>query len=238
MRIWPVLVALCAFLQTACSSSNIAGSDVIRITPTVDVILVGDAVQLSATSTSLALTPTSWDATPSTVGGIDSSGVLVGRANGIVNVTATIAGRSSTMQVRVAPRFAGNWSGTYTITDCSRDGAFEIVNLCSAVRGTSSPISWSASQTKLSVSNAFSVGAAPVSGSAQGTVADAGTLVWAGSRVESSGVGDIAVSMKSSDSAIAGSSFVGTVIEQWTLANSPGSAQLTGRFVMTLATSK
>jgi hypothetical protein len=235
---FPILIGLSVSVQGACGSSNgePSGPPPLRITPAIDVILVGEVVQLTASqsdsSSAIAATNAIWSTSPLTIATVDATGRLIGLANGQAVVTANVANQSATIPVRVATRFAGEWVGNYTITGCSRDGSFEIVNLCSALLGTVNPLSWSAIQNKLAVSNGFSVGSSHVAGTAQGIVADAGTLSWSGSRVEPTAIGDVAVSMSSTDSIVVNATFVGTVTEQWTLAGSPGSARLTGTFTM------
>lgn len=247
VRILPAPAALAvATMALSCGGDGSSSAPPSRITisPAVDVVLVGESVQLTAfvgePSASPAAPassgmPTNWSVDLPMIAGLDSTGRLLGLSNGRATIRATIGDGTAALPVRVATRFAGDWIGTYAVTDCERDGLFELTNLCSAVKGAVSPVSWSFVQKKLDVSGTLSLGGGAGSGTATGAVVEDGGLSWTASRFERTQAADISVAIASKDSRIVNGSLIGTSIEVWTIPNSPGSAKIFTQFVMTPA---
>jgi hypothetical protein len=128
------------------------------------------------------------------------------------------SGSPSSPQVRI-PNYAGNWSGTYTITGCTQSGQAASTNIC-AILGTTPPYSFSLTQSDRDVAGSFTLGAVgfPAPG---GVIAQDGSLQLSGTTV-SFGITlvvDWALNMPAQ-------AITGTTTQQWTSTGPTGA--LTG----------
>jgi hypothetical protein len=108
----------------------------------------------------------------------------------------------------VVANYAGNWTGTYTMTGCTQSGSVAYANLCSVI-GQTPPFSMSLTQSGASVSGTFTMGYVVFSGTS-GTVGADGSLKLTGTSADGST----------------------TTIVMWALNNSNG--KLSGTMTMTM----
>ncbi len=100
----------------------------LSISSTTDAIRTGFFTNLTAQSslsngTSQTVTPT-WSSSSAAIATVAANGDVMGIANGIVSITATYQGVSSSKSLRVTSNFGGAWSGSYRISKCDQSQAF------------------------------------------------------------------------------------------------------------------
>jgi hypothetical protein len=123
-------------------------------------------------------------------------------------------------QVRI-PNYAGNWSGTYTVTGCNQSGAAALANICGTL-GSTPPYGFTLTQSDRNVAGSFTLGSI-VFPNTGGAIAQDGSLPLSGTTV-ASGI-TIVVNWALNMPAQA---ITGTITQQWTSVASPGSATVTG----------
>ena len=113
------LLALCAG-TVACSDdptppTGPSPPGTLAITPQSDFLTTGTATMLQATLTETGGTTRTvtaeWSTDDGRVAGIDRSGRLSALASGTTTIRAVFEQRTATLTVRVAPDYAGTWSG-------------------------------------------------------------------------------------------------------------------------------
>lgn len=119
------------------------------------------------------------------------------------------------------PNYAGNWSGTYTLTGCNQNGTIAAANLCGSL-GTTSPYTFNLTQSSTNVSGSFALGTIQFQ-NVGGTVKSDGSLALQGTSV-SNGI-TIVVNWALN---IPASALSGTVTQQWTSTGLSGSATVAG----------
>jgi hypothetical protein len=95
----------------------------LAITPQADFLAIGSVVTLQAVLTESSGTTrvvaADWSTADGRIAGIDRSGRLTALASGTTTVRAIFEQNTATLAVRVAPDFAGAWSGRARVTACS-----------------------------------------------------------------------------------------------------------------------
>lgn len=124
-----LLIGLCCAGFVACGSDTTPttpsqpGAGTLAITPQSDFLTIGAVVTLQATLTDSSGVPrvvaADWSADDGRVVGIDRQGRMTALASGTTNVRAAFDQRTATLAVRVAPDFAGTWSGPARVTACT-----------------------------------------------------------------------------------------------------------------------
>ena len=116
--------------------------------------------------------------------------------------------------------FAGNWSGTYTITSCGHSGVFADANWCGTLSYTPLPINLVLTQSGSSVSGTLLQGT--IATSVTGTVDATSHLILNGSTVLS---GSILAEILAWNTTVSGNAMAGSWNTKWSTAGSVGSAQ-------------
>ena len=131
-------------------------------------LVVGQTQQASATATlasggTQAVTTGFRSDTPN-VATVTDAGLVTPVANGRVNIYTTVSGVQGTANVRVVPRYQGQWRGTYVIRTCRSTGWFaQSPDTCNdeARPGRVLPATMSFTQSGESVSGSHQLGAVP-----------------------------------------------------------------------------
>jgi hypothetical protein len=93
------------------------------ISPQSDFLTIGTAVTLQASLTdsggTARVVAADWSTLDGRIAAIDRSGRLTALASGTTTVRAVFEQQTATLEVRVAPDFAGAWSGRARVTACS-----------------------------------------------------------------------------------------------------------------------
>ena len=160
-----LVIALAALVVTACggesspSAPTPIGSSA-PATPTVsalridgpDTVRTGSTADYTATATlsngtTQTVTPT-WSSNSASTASVDNNGRVTGQSHGVVTLTATHQGASTTKTVSVMANFAGQWSGRYVMRACDQSGAFAAIAYCQGLGGIGSmgPIGLSITQ--------------------------------------------------------------------------------------------
>ena len=98
-------------------------------------IFIGNEVQFEATvglsdgSTQVASDVT-WRSDAPEVATISTSGLVTAVAAGEPTISAEVAGRGGSLQIRVYPEFQGSWAGQGLVTDCTATGNLLWTLLC------------------------------------------------------------------------------------------------------------
>lgn len=108
--------------DTSPTTPSPPGAGTFVISPQSDFLTVGAVVTLQATLTESNGVPrvvaAEWSTEDGRVVGIDRQGRMSALASGTTNVRAVFEQRTATLAVRVAPDFAGTWSGRARVTAC------------------------------------------------------------------------------------------------------------------------
>ena len=141
----------------------------------------------------------------------------------VAAMLAACGGSPSSPRVRI-PDYAGNWSGTYTVTSCTQSGQAASTNLC-GILGTTLPYNFSLTQSDRNVAGSFTLGAIVFS-TTGGVIAQDGSLRLSGTTVTSgiTIVVDWALNMPAQ-------TITGTTTQQWTSTGPTG--DLTGSATVT-----
>jgi hypothetical protein len=193
-------------------------------------LYINGPLQMTATattSTGAPQTPTcSWGDDAPNVASINPvTGQVTGLSSGYVTVWCDAAGHRATMLLRVMPSYAGNWSGSYFITNCSQSRIIAASGFCTNNFriNTVWPYNFILTQSAATVSGTFLLGAAQFD-QTTATIATDGSLVFA-SRDNESAANVTAIWNINS---LAFGRLTGTLHQTW-LANAfPGVGELDG----------
>ena len=190
-----VIVCVALAMLSGCSSGSNGGNPSGPGTPVTttalaitlaDIVLAGNTATATATATlsngqTQAVTA-GFRSDAQSVATVTDSGTVTGVANGEATITVAAGGREATKRIRVAPNYAGSWSGQQRITSCTATGDF--IGICEyegGFIGVNFPIALTARQAgDLTVSGEFTVEGVPfptftTAIDAQGAIAFAGS---------------------------------------------------------------
>ena len=132
-----IIAVLALITLSACGDSddaNIVGPAAVNsMTLTVrELVLVGTTTTATAVAnlsngTTQAIT-TGFRSDAPTVATVTDAGVVTGIANGEATIIVSSNGQQATKRIRVAPNYAGAWSGMQKITACTSTG--DLAGLC------------------------------------------------------------------------------------------------------------
>ncbi len=97
-------------------------------------MVVGSSVQATAVATlsngsTQAITSGFKSDVPS-VATVTDSGMVTAVSAGAANIYVVSGGQQGTRNITVIPNYAGNWSGSYTVTSCLQTGDFATASVC------------------------------------------------------------------------------------------------------------
>ena len=97
------LYCLCVSLLAACGGGggSSAPSITVTVTPPMASVMVGQQIQLAATTTGAAGAPVTWSSSNATVATVNSTGLVMGLSLGQVTITATSGGVSGTAALTI-----------------------------------------------------------------------------------------------------------------------------------------
>ena len=122
--------------------------------------------------------------------------------------------------------YAGNWSGTYTVSSCTNTGFFADAALCSAVMDTTAAVSFALTQSGRAVSGTFTLGSL-TSSSFTATVGSDESLVLTAVVTESSFTIDATWTLQQ---AVAGA-LTGQTRQVWRASGQSGDGVIQGAIV-------
>jgi hypothetical protein len=103
-------------------TSPTPGTSRLAITPQTDFLTIGTAIVLDARLTEGTSPPRSvpadWSSSDGRVVGVDRTGRITANGAGSATIRAVFGADSTSMAVRVAPDFAGTWSGQRRVAAC------------------------------------------------------------------------------------------------------------------------
>lgn len=122
VRLIPLLLAV---VLAGCGSDTPTepspGPDTLTILGQSDFVTIGTVLNLRAALSSASATtvPADWSTDDGRVAGINRDGQMTALASGTTTVRAVYQQRTASFAVRVAPNFAGTWSGRARVTACT-----------------------------------------------------------------------------------------------------------------------
>ncbi len=119
------------------------------------------------------------------------------------------------------PNYAGNWSGTYTITGCTQNGGVALANICGSL-GNTPPYSFSFTQNGNSVTGSFTLGSINFPSTGGIVLAD-GSLGLSATTITSGTTIIVTWALHNSGSAV-----TGTITQVWTNTTLSGQANVAG----------
>lgn len=119
------------------------------------------------------------------------------------------------------PNYAGQWSGTYTITGCTQAGGVALANLCASL-GSTPPYSFSFTQGGQNVSGTFTLGSITFPNTG-GTVAKDGSLALSATNIANGLTTVVNWALQ-----FPGASIIGTVTQNIQSSTLSGSAVIAG----------
>lgn len=160
---------------TTASVAIAAGTDMIVIQGTA-------ALTASATMSDGSSKPgvsAAWTSDATSVATVDSSGKVTGIGSGQATITATYDNLKATRTIRVVPDYQGRWTGEYRVLTCEDSGDFRDDEWCkgSLAKGTIR-VSMTLTQSRDTVTGSWTHDI--MSGTTQGSIETAGTLVMNG----------------------------------------------------------
>jgi hypothetical protein len=137
----PTLVLAAAILAVtvACGDSP---TDPTQTTITVSLassgapIFIGNSEVFTVSATqnvngqAVAVTSATWSSDAPNVATVDSTGRVTGVDSGSATISVEFQARKATKMVRVLPNYGGNWTGSYTVTNCTQTEEFETMPFC------------------------------------------------------------------------------------------------------------
>jgi hypothetical protein len=140
-------------------------------------LLVGNSERITATATysdgSVTAASPTYTSSNTSIATVDGDGNVRAVAAGVATISATFSGATTNLSVRSIPDFAGRWSGQYRFTSCAAPPRWG-ESYCDGVIGPSYPIVLNLVTTGSRVVGSFQLG--NVTGTADGVVAEDGTL--------------------------------------------------------------
>ena len=174
------------------------------------------------------MTPT-WSSNDPTIAAVDGNGRLSGQTHGVVTLTATHQGVTTTKVVPVVANYGGQWSGRFVMRSCDQSGVFTAIAYCQNLGGVGAvgPIALSLTQggnDRAQLSGTISFGGS-LTGNVTGNVTGDGRMViGANFNVISSGV-TFMFRVGGWDSRLSGASgMTGRWADNLTAVNVPGNA--------------
>jgi hypothetical protein len=126
------------------------------ITPSTDMVYIGQRVTFSATPT----TGVTWGGDNPAVATVDAStGVVTGIATGKVTIWAQNSAGRTTRLLSVLPSYNGKWSGSYALIGCQSTGDFTAIDFCGMFfQGEVLNMGFDLTQSRDQVTGSFSLG--------------------------------------------------------------------------------
>lgn len=135
-------------------------------------------------------------------------------------LVAACGGKSTDPSERI-PDYAGNWSGTYTITGCTQSGGVALANICGSL-GSTPPYSFALTQSSRNVSGSFALGSIQFP-STGGSIASDGSLALSATTNQNGIIVIVNWALNMPASVI-----TGTITQNWTSTTLSGSAAVAG----------
>jgi hypothetical protein len=124
----------------------------------------------------------------------------------------------------VIPNYAGNWSGLYSVTNCTQSGGVALANVCGTLSaGSTAVFGFSLSQSGSSINGSFTLGSVPFNG-VSGIVSSGGGLTLSGTNTN----GSVTAAATWTLTLPPSSTLTGTVAYSVTSSGLTGSANVSG----------
>lgn len=117
-----VLLAISACGEDSGPTSPSPGTGTLTILPDTDFLTIGSSVTFQARLASDSTTPlpvlAEWSSEDGRIAAVDRQGRVTALASGTTTIRAFYQGHTATRTIRVAPGFAGTWSGPRRVAGC------------------------------------------------------------------------------------------------------------------------
>jgi hypothetical protein len=195
-----LVVAACVAAASACSddttdppTSPSPGASRLAITPQTDFLTVGTAIVLEARlteGTSPARTvPADWSSSDGRVAGVERTGRITALGAGSATIRATFGADTASMAVRVAPDFAGTWTGQRRVAGCVHPRPDVCATTYPTNRQVATTLVLTQARDRVSGTLSLSPPLASPSSAVTGTIADLGRLSLDGAIISTPATG-------------------------------------------------